>query len=167
MGSVEIALLSGFLAGFSVGSALTLGISAVVYLVITKKSVPVTPSPTQIGFYLDGKRRTDMDLKVSQQINPVIVAEDKFGNPTGALDGAPAWSLSDPSLGTITASADGMSATVVPNGKLGTCQVQVSGQSDGKTIMGSLDLNLLAGDATQIIIQAGVPVDQPEAAPAP
>lgn len=96
-----------------------------------------------------------------------ILAEDKFGNPTGAMDSAPKWSMGDPSLGEVVASDDGMSAVVKPSGKLGSCQVQVLGQADGKAISGSLDLVLIPGDATQIVIQPGVPMDPPADIPAP
>lgn len=100
-----------------------------------------------------------MNLKVSQNLPIAIVAEDKFGNPTGAFDSAPAWSLTDPTLGSVAPAADGLSAVVSPSGKLGSCQVQVLGQADGKAIQGSLDLVLIPGDATQIVLQAGAPVD--------
>lgn len=102
-----------------------------------------------------------MNLKVSQQLPIQIVAEDKFGNPTGAFDAPPAWSVTDPSLAVVTASDDGLSATVAPTGKLGACQVQVLGQADGKQITGTLDLALIAGDATQIVLQPGAAVDAP------
>ena len=96
-----------------------------------------------------------MDLKVSQEVPVSIVAEDRFGNPTGACDAPPSWSVSDPSLGAATVAADGMSAVFIPSGKIGACQLQVSGIAQGHSIAGALDLNLLAG-----VIQPGAPVDQ-------
>lgn len=108
-----------------------------------------------------------MNLKVNQQLPVSIVAEDKFGNPTGAFDSVPAWTLSDPTLGTVTPAADGLSAVLVPSGKLGNGQLQVLGTADAKQISGSLDVVLIAGDATQIVLQPGTPVDVPAPVPAP
>lgn len=102
-----------------------------------------------------------MDLKVSQQVPVAIVAEDRFGNPTGAFDAPPAWTVVDATLGAAQVAADGLSAVFVPSGKLGVTQLQVLGAADGKQIQGSLDLNLIAGDATQVVLQAGAPSDQP------
>ena len=107
-----------------------------------------------------------MNLKVSQQLPVAVVAEDKFGNPTGAFDSVPVWSLSDDTLGVANASADGLSAVVVPSGKEGTCTLQVLASADGKQLSGSLALVLIAGDATQLVLQAGTPVDPPAAPPA-
>lgn len=108
-----------------------------------------------------------MNLKVNDFLPVSIVAEDEFGNPTGALDGAPAWSMSDSTLGTVEASEDGMSATVKPSGKLGTCQLQVLAAAQGKQISGSLELVMIAGDASQIVIQAGTAFDPTPAEPTP
>lgn len=108
-----------------------------------------------------GAGKIVMNLKVSQELPINIQAEDEFGNATGAFDSAPQFSVADPSLATVKASDDGLSAVVIPTGKLGTTQVQVLAQADGKTIAGSLDLVLIPGDATQIVIQAGAPTDVP------
>jgi hypothetical protein len=102
-----------------------------------------------------------MDMKASQQCDIAIVAEDKFGNPTGAFDAAPVWSLADQTLGSVQVSEDGLKATLVPSGKLGQTQLSVVGQADGKALQGVLDVNIIAGDATQIVLQPAAPVDQP------
>ncbi len=117
------------------------------------------PHPIRIKFFLGDFEVTEMNLKVSQNLPIAILAEDEFGNPTGALEGVPAWSLTDPSLGAVAVSADGMSAVVAPSGKLGDCQVQVAGMADGKAILGTLDLSMIPGDAVQIVLQAGAAFD--------
>lgn len=149
---VVMIFLASFLAAFSMWLSFN--------LVLLKRQLRPRRA-SRLGFYVRGKRIKYMNLKVSQQVSVAVVAEDKFGNPTGAFDAAPAWSLSDPSLGDVQVAADGLSALVVPNGKLGSCQLQVLAKADGKDLAGSLDLVLIAGDATQIVLQAGVPVDQP------
>lgn len=119
-------------------------------------------NPRPIGgfkmyFIINGTRMDKMNLKVSQTLPMSVVAEDEFNNPVGAL-ASPAWTVVDPTLGTIVASDDGQSATFTPSGKLGTTQIQVL-VNDGKVINGSLDVVLIPGDATQVVIQAGTPVD--------
>ncbi len=116
----------------------------------------------QIVFYFGNARLLKMQLKDTQSLPLTIVAEDKFGNPVpGAFDAAPAWALSDPSFGSVVAAADGQSASVVPaNGKLGDLQVQVSASIGGKAVAGSFPLTIIPGDATQVAIQPGTPVDQ-------
>ena len=102
-----------------------------------------------------------MNLKVNQALPMTIVLEDEFGNPTGAADAPPAWSVTNDSLGSLVVADDGMSAQFNPSGKLGDCQVQVNSSAAGATVIGSLDLTLVPGDVTQIILQPGTPVDNP------
>lgn len=142
-----------------------LGLLSVFYVCYPRRRRRHSRNAVSLQFYFREKKVNDMNLKVSMILAPSLLAEDKFGNPTGALDAPPAWGLSDPSLGEVKASDDGMSAVVTPSGKLGSCQVQVSGMADGKAIAGSLDLVMLPGDAVDIVIQPGVPQDPPADVP--
>lgn len=108
------------------------------------------------------KEITEMFLKVNQKLPLTIEIKDKFGN-AAQVDGAPAWSLTDPALGALVVDASGMSAEFTPAGTVGTLQVQVSADADlgegVKTILGSLDLELLSGEAVTVAIAAGTPSD--------
>lgn len=126
------------------------------------------PLPVRISFIIAGKREVSMNLQVSKQLSiGGVVPEDKFDNPTGPLDAPPTFSVTDPTLGSVVAAADGLSVVFTPSGKLGSCQVQALGQAGGKVINGSLDLVLIPGDATHIVLQAGIPVDPPAPQPPP
>lgn len=99
-----------------------------------------------------------MDLKVNFSLPVTAVAVDKFGNPTGAFDVVPNWSLSEPSKGALVVAQDGLSAVLVPSGPLGAEQVRVDAVAAGLAISGVLDLSLVAGDAVSVSLQAGTPV---------
>lgn len=103
-----------------------------------------------------------MNLKVSQNLPCTIDIKDARGNPA-LVDGPPVWSVTDAALATVVAAADGMSALVSPIGPMGSFQVQVNADADlgagVKTIVGTLDIDLVAGDASIVTIAAGAPVD--------
>lgn len=110
-----------------------------------------------LSFLINGQKVEQMNLKVTQTVAVEIVAEDHFDNVV-VLEVAPAWSLSDPSLGTLEIAEGGMSVKVVPSGRLGACQLQALVEVAGKSLSGSLDLVLMAGDIEEIILKAGTPV---------
>lgn len=110
-----------------------------------------------------------MNLKDSQQVTISAVIEDAKGVavPGAAFDAPPTYGLDDASFGTVAPAADGLSALFVPNGKQGVCHVQFSASVAGKSFAGqSEDLNVIPGDATQVALTLGAPVDQPAPAPA-
>ncbi|MFI5342823.1 MAG: hypothetical protein ACHQUC_01245 [Chlamydiales bacterium] len=122
----------------------------------------------RILFYVDvrgTKIRTDhMILKVSDSQAFTIAITDKFGNPA-KVDGAPAWAVTDQSLGGVVADADGMSATLTPVGPVGSFKVQVTADADlGEgvvTILGEAQIDLIAGDAVSIVISPVAPAPAP------
>lgn len=107
-------------------------------------------------------RVVHMFLKVSQELPMLIEIKDKFGNPA-QVEGAPIWALDNPALGTLLVAEDGMSAKLTPAGQIGAFKVQVSADADlgegVKSIIGELDVELLAGEAVSVAISAGNPVD--------
>jgi hypothetical protein len=125
------------------GTALTLGFLTQRILTILVHGEPVK----------GGK----MDLKVNDILPVTLLVEDKFGNQNGSLDAAPTWAVVDASFGAFAAAADGLSGVFTPAGKVGTAALQVSGLIGGAPITGTLALNLLPGDATQIVITPGTP----------
>ena len=105
-----------------------------------------------------------VDQKVTLTIRPV----DRGGNPA-PMDGVPTWSTTDPELLTLTPSEDGLSCDVVTSGKLGAGQVNVTGDArlgeEVKAIGGALDVQVSAGEAVSLTVEAGVPVTKDEAVP--
>lgn len=110
-----------------------------------------------------------MQLKVNDMLPVSIQAADEFGNPTGAIfDAPPAWSSSDVSVAAVVAAADGLSVQVTsPAGKLASATVQVSGLVGGAAVVGSLQIDMIAGDVAEIVLAPGVPVAVALPAPAP
>ena len=102
-----------------------------------------------------------LTLQDNQQVVLEIVGEDAKGNPA-PLPATPAWTVggANPAILTVTPAADGMSANVIATGSLGTAQVVVSDTVGGSTLQGILDVTVVAGDATQIVINAGTPTNQ-------
>jgi len=127
-----------------------------------KKKFDVGTNAVGILFYNENNEEIkNMFLKVNQTLPLSISIKDKFGNDA-KVDGAPSWALSDPSLGALTVAADGLSASLAPAGAVGAFKVQVSADADlgegVKSILGELDVELLAGDAEVLSISAGEPV---------
>jgi len=127
-----------------------------------------------VRLYSGGKRMVKMNLKDSQQVTVSAVIEDAKGVAvTGAqFDAPPTNGLDDASFGAVTPAADGLSALFVPNGKQGICHIQFSASVGGKSFSGqSEDINVIPGDATQVVLSLGAPQDIPApaapAAPAP
>lgn len=144
--------------------ALSIGLN--VYLLLThRKRRSVNHSAVRIVFKIIGmrKRIKKMNLKANDMLPVSIQAEDKFGNSVDTLDAAPAWTVSDETMGSVESSEDGMSAEFTPSGKEGTVLLQVLAQEDGKQIAGTLEVNVIAGDATKIVIAAGTPVEHEDA----
>lgn len=102
-------------------------------------------------------------LKSSQKLPCTITVTDAHGNPA-SLDGPATWGVSDDSLASVDVATDGLSATVVPKGPTGDVTVSVTGDGDltsgVKTIVGTLDLSIVAADAVSISVVAGAAVDQ-------
>lgn len=102
---------------------------------------------------------SDMQMVVDKVLKLKIAPVDKFGNPA-KVDGAPAWSLTDPALGALAVEADGLSAVFTPAGAIGALAVQVNADADlGEgvtTIMGELPVELLAGAAVAVNVSGEV-----------
>lgn len=91
-------------------------------------------------------------LKDNEKVTLTLAFEDEAGNPASAPENvAPQWSVSDDTVATVSLSDDGLSATVEATGKLGTAQVSVNDAN----ISGTLDIQVVSGDATQVVIQPG------------
>jgi len=111
------------------------------------------------------KRKADMSLilKDSQQFSASVRYVTAKGNQA-PVDGIPEWSVSDPNVLTVEVAGDGLSATVKALGPLGQCQVSNTADADlgegTKSIIGTLDVDVVAGEAVAAIIEAGAPIEQ-------
>lgn len=112
---------------------------------------------------------TQMQLKVSKVLKVSFAAQDSKGN-AAAVDGKPAWALTDANLGSLAVADDGMSAVFSASGPVGSLKIQASADADlGEgvtTIQGELQIDLIAGDAVTVALTAGEPQD-PAAPDAP
>lgn len=111
------------------------------------------------------KRKVDMALilKDSQKFSAGVKYVTAKGNPA-PVDGVPEWSVSDPTILSVEPAADGMSAEVKAIGPLGSCQVSNTADADlgegTKSIIGTLDVDVVAGEAVAAVIEAGAPSEQ-------
>jgi hypothetical protein len=100
-----------------------------------------------------------MQLRSNQPGTFSMQPEDAEGNATSLETGAVVqWAINDPSLATLAPSSDGLSCVVTPIGKMGATQVTVSVAAVGNeaALQGTADLNVIAGEATQIVL-SGTP----------
>lgn len=105
---------------------------------------------------------TTVNITDSQKATLAIKPKTKKGNDA-TLDGPPAWASSDETIATVVADEGGLSATLTAV-RPGTCDVTVTGDADlgegTKPIVGTLAVSVTPGEAVQIDIEAGEPVDQ-------
>jgi alkylation response protein AidB-like acyl-CoA dehydrogenase len=98
-------------------------------------------------------------LTDEQKVALAVAFTDRMGNPA-SVEGSPVWASSDPCV-EVTAAADGLSAVATTTGPLGTAQVSVSADADlgegVKSIVGTLDIEVVAAEAANVGISAGAP----------
>jgi hypothetical protein len=100
-------------------------------------------------------------LTIDQTLPLAIQPVDRLGNPA-KVDGAPVWTVSDPTIGEITSlAADGLSC-VFNTLAAGVAQIVVTADADlgvgVRTISGTLDVQIESGEAVGLAILAGAPV---------
>ena len=133
------------------------------------KQLTLSQNAYKVEFYeinpqtKEKKKIMALTLTDIQKADLAIAVVDAKGNPA-AIDGAPVWEVSDSALLTVTPSADGLSCTVAAVGPLGVGQVKVTVDADlgpgVASIVGLLDVEVLASQAVAVTIAAGVPVNQ-------
>ena len=120
---------------------------------------------TGFKFYINGEEITTMyKMYYYQQVPISMTPVDKEKNPA-PIDGVAVPSLSSPDFATLNdISADGLSALLVGI-KPGAFQVNITGDADlgtgVKNIVGTLDVELMPGEAVGFEIQTGTATDQP------
>lgn len=114
-------------------------------------------------------------LTADQMVRLTAVYTDRYGNPA-PIDGTPRWETSADGIVTVTPGTDGMSADVVTEGQIGTVQVRAVADAvpgaDERLIIGTLDIEVVGGEARVVALSAAAPAPkpdapQPSAAPAP
>lgn len=137
------------------------GLGDLVALVLRHRSRPrVAFTRVQIGRLSITGDLQMLLLTNGQKVTLSIAPLDAFGQ-AARIDGLPAWNVSDGALATITPAEDGMSAVLEPLGPVGLLQVQVTADADLgegiKSLSGTLDVQVEAGEAVTLGITAGVP----------
>lgn len=131
--------------------------------VVREQDQPASFCETGNTFH-KGKFLMALILTDSQQVQLSVAFADKKGNPA-KVDGAPAWSVSDPAILTVTAAPDGLSAVVAAVGPIGTAQVSLKADADlgagVKEVIGTLDIGVVAGEAVSAVLTGGAPTEQP------
>ena len=109
-------------------------------------------------------------LKSTDQVSLGFTAEDEFGNPTTVESAT--WSSSDDTVVTVTAdAADFTKAMMAAVGPVGVAQVTLSVDArfgaDVNTLTGLLDVTVVAGEASMLVITPGEPSAKPVVTPTP
>jgi hypothetical protein len=112
---------------------------------------------------------TKVKIKDNQEFDVAVTFQDAGGQPA-SVQGTPVWTSDNEAVLTVAPAADGLSAVVSAVGPVGTAQVSVSADADlgdgTTTITGVLDVEVIAGDATLIVLNPG-PARDKAPTPAP
>lgn len=116
-------------------------------------------------FYVDGERKTKVDISITQQFSVSVAFVDKKGNPA-PVDGTPQWSTDNTDVLKVTAAPDGMSATVAAVGAIGSASITLSADADLGAgvvpLVGTLAVNVTAGQAASVVLTPGPVTEQPD-----
>lgn len=115
---------------------------------------------------LEFKGNETMILKAGQSVAVALKPVDRFGNPAGYDETVPPkWASSAPDVCTVTPNAGNLSAAVQSVGKMGTaqisCVIDAKPGAEVKEIVGVLDIEVKAGEAVMVTLEAGIPQDPP------
>lgn len=103
-----------------------------------------------------------MQLTADQEVALSVSGRDTYGNAVD-IGGDTAWLSSDERIISIRPGANATSATAVAVGPSGTASVTVTNDAnrDGTgDFMGSLAIDVVAGDISEITITAAEPTDK-------
>lgn len=109
-------------------------------------------------------------LKDGQKVGLTLELTDADGNVVTG-QGDPVWESSDPALVAISPNGAAATASTTPGPGTGTATVTARVDADlgegVKEVTGTLDIEVVAGDASVVNIVAGTPEDRDAAAPPP
>lgn len=111
-----------------------------------------------------------LTLTDEQKCSLAVEFKTAAGNPA-KVDGTPVWTVSDENVLEVQPAEDGLSAVVLAKGPLGNGQVRVTADADlgegVREIHGLLDVEVVASEATSVIVVSGVPESKTPPAPEP
>ena len=105
-----------------------------------------------------GKVLAMLQLTDSQMCSLSVSMKDKKGNPVADTHDL-TWGVDNTDLLALAASADGRTCDISAVGPLGTALVSVQDADDA--ISGTLEVEIVSGAATEVVITAGTPSEQP------
>lgn len=126
---------------------------------------PVRPKNPHQHFFRTTKRpftesEIIVQLTADQQVELTVGAQDAYGNEVDITGADVTWSSSDESIVSLDVDRDDETkATAVAVGPVGTASVTVSGGAT-QQYQGSLAIDVVAGDVTEIVVEAGTPTDK-------
>lgn len=131
---------------------------------VSEANRAVARTPQFYDWPLLGETLMGLQLTDSQQCDLSAKIVDKKGNPA-KVDGVPVWLTDNPDVLALTPSADGLSCNIAATGPLGTAKVTMKADADlgaGVTeLVGTIDVEVTAGQATSIELAASTPTEQP------
>lgn len=131
------------------------------HLRVRPKTDEPTPGPS--GTPATGTEEITMQLTADQQVDLSISGEDRYGNEVD-ISGDVTWESSDPAIVVVEADDnDNTKAYAKAVGPAGTAAVTVTNDVDRDgtgDFMGSLAIDVVAGDIAEIEVAAGEPYDK-------
>jgi len=132
--------------------------------VVSEWSRPPAATPQYRRWpFIQGERYVAMQLSATQQVRVSAQFLDKHGNP--AQVESCNWLTDNSDVLALTPSGDGLSCLVAARGPMGAARLTLSGDADmGEgviPIIGTLDFEVTAGQASQVALEAGTPEEQP------
>jgi hypothetical protein len=132
-----------------------------IFAVLASEAVEI-----RFNVLIDGQAKTGvttLTIKDSQKFSVSLDARDAKGNPA-SFDGKPTFAVDRTDLLTVTPSPDGMTAEVAAVGPLGSAQLTATVDAaigpDVVSIIGTLTVDVVGGQATVVSLNATAPVEQ-------
>jgi hypothetical protein len=133
----------------------------------------VAPEPTHPSYVPEDESEITLQLTADQMVTLTVAPTDKYGNPVD-LTGDAVWQSSDESIVSVNVDAGGSTAPTscqaIAVGPTGTASVTFTNDADRNgtgDYIGSIAIDVVAGEMAEIEISAGQPVPKDPNAPRP
>src|SRR4051812_4999715 len=108
-----------------------------------------------------------VSLTVDQEVSVSLAVTDRVGNPA-TIDGSPVWASSDESVATVVENAGNpLAAIILSADRAGAALITATVDADlgegVRQIVGTLEVQVTAGEAQFVTLEAGAPSDKPVA----